>query len=101
MTKDDHRVTIARDLEPLIPNFMANRAKELLALKEAVAKCDFAQLHRIGHRMKGLGASYGFERITRLGQRIEECAKRRDAAAADEHLGEYSRYLEAVEIEFV
>lgn len=101
MTKSDFHVTIARDLEPLIPTFMANRAKEVVALKEALAKSDFAQLHRIGHRMKGLGGSYGFERITRLGQKIEECAKGRDAAGAGEQIDEYARYLEAVKIEFV
>ena len=53
-------VTVAKDLEDLVPTFMKNRAKELDTLRTALAGGDFEQLRQIGHRMKGVGNSYGF-----------------------------------------
>lgn len=100
MKDDNYRVTVARDFEPLIPGFMANRRKEIDSLRAALETSDFAQLQRIGHRMKGLGGSYGFERVTQLGKRIEDGARGRDTASVEACVGEYARYLEKVQIDF-
>ena len=100
MNDDDYRVMVARDFAPLIPGFLANRRKEVDSLRAALAAGDFAQLQRIGHRMKGLGGSYGFERVSQLGKRIEDGARGRDAASVEASVGEYARYLEMVQIDF-
>jgi len=44
-------VTVAKDLEDLIPTFMKNRAKELETLRTALAGGDLELLRQLGHRM--------------------------------------------------
>ena len=72
---DIHVVKVAKDLEDLIPVFMKNRAKEVDTLRAAVGASDFEQLRQLGHRMKGVGNSYGFAHVSTLGKRIEDAAK--------------------------
>ena len=91
-------VTVAKDLEDLIPTFMKNRGKELQTLRGALAGGDLEQLRQIGHRMKGVGTSYGFEKVSLLGQRIEDRAKAGDRATLEASIGEYADYLASVEI---
>jgi HPt (histidine-containing phosphotransfer) domain-containing protein len=91
-------VTVAKDLEDLIPTFMKNRGKELETMRGALAAGDFEQLRQIGHRMKGVGNSYGFEKVSQLGKQIEDCAKASDRAALEAGIGEYGRYLASVQI---
>ncbi|MCC6212270.1 MAG: Hpt domain-containing protein [Burkholderiales bacterium] len=91
-------VTVARDLEDLIPTFMKNRAKELETLRGALAGGDFEQLRQVGHRMKGVGNSYGFEKVSELGKRIEDGAKASDRATLETSFAEYADYLARVKI---
>ncbi len=91
-------VTVAKDLEDLIPTFMKNRGKELETLRAALAAGDFEQLRQIGHRMKGVGNSYGFEKVSQLGKQIEDGAKASDRAALGAQIGEYESYLASVKI---
>src|SRR5438094_447007 len=63
MNDKAYKVTVAKDLEDLIPAFMRNRNKELETLKVALAAADFEQLRQLGHRMKGVGNSYGFAHV--------------------------------------
>jgi HPt (histidine-containing phosphotransfer) domain-containing protein len=91
-------VTVAKDLEDLIPTFMKNRTKELETLATALGGGDYEQLRQLGHRMKGVGNSYGFEKVSVLGKQIEDHAKagNRDAIAAN--IADYTDYLARVTI---
>jgi HPt (histidine-containing phosphotransfer) domain-containing protein len=95
-----YTVTVARDLEDLIPAFMSNRRKELDTLRVALAAADFEQLRQLGHRMKGVGNSYGFSHVSTLGKHIEEGARSGDRAALEARIGEYAEYLAKVQIVF-
>lgn len=91
-------VTVAKDLEDLIPTFMKNRAKELETLRAAVAAGDFDQLRQLGHRMKGVGNSYGFEKVSLLGKQIEDGAKTGDRAGLEACIANYTDYLARLSI---
>ena len=100
MDASHYKVTVARDLEDLIPVFMSNRKKELDTLRLALASADFDQLRQLGHRMKGVGYSYGFDHVSTLGKHIEEGARSGDRAALEARIREYADYLAKVQIEF-
>jgi histidine phosphotransfer protein HptB len=100
MGEDDYKVTVAKDLEDLIPVFMKNRHKELDALRVALASADFEQLRQLGHRMKGVGNSYGFARVSDLGKTIEDGARSGDRAALQASISEYQDYLAKVQIAY-
>jgi len=91
-------VVVAKDLEDLVPTFMKNRNKELETLRSAFAAGDMEQLRQLGHRMKGVGNSYGFEKVSTLGKQIEDGAKAGAGAGLDKVIAEYADYLARVKI---
>ena len=91
-------VVVAKDLEDLIPTFMKNRTKELETLRVALGAGDMEQLRQLGHRMKGVGSSYGFEQVSAIGKRIEDGAKVKDLPALEALIMEYTDYLARVTI---
>jgi HPt (histidine-containing phosphotransfer) domain-containing protein len=98
MNEAAHTVTVAKDLEDLIPTFMKNRTKELDTLRSAVSSGDMEQLRQLGHRMKGVGNSYGFEKVSTLGKQIEDGAKSNDRAGLEACIAQYADYLARVKI---
>jgi HPt (histidine-containing phosphotransfer) domain-containing protein len=95
-----YSVTVEKDLEDLIPTFMRNRQKEHDALKVSLAASDFEQLRQLGHRMKGVGNSYGFTHVSTLGKMIEDGARSGDRAGLAAAIGEYGEYLSKVKITY-
>lgn len=98
MSQDVHTVKVAKDLEDLIPVFMKNRLKEVDALRSAVSAADFEQLRQLGHRMKGVGNSYGFAHVSDIGKRVEDAASAADTAALQACVDEYADYLAKVTV---
>jgi len=98
MTDHQLTVTIAKDLADLIPMFFENRKKEIASLRTALAAGDFEQLRQLGHRMKGVGNSYGFAAISEIGKRVEDGARAADRAGINACLGEYADYLSRVQV---
>jgi len=100
MTEDAYKVTVAKDLEDLIPVFLNNRSKELDALRVALAAVDFEQLRQIGHRMKGVGTSYGFPQVSGFGKGVEDAARSGDRALLDACVKQYADFLAKVKITY-
>jgi HPt (histidine-containing phosphotransfer) domain-containing protein len=100
MSAAAYKVKVDKDLADLIPTYMNNRRKELDNLRAALAAADFEQLRLLGHRMRGVGNSYGFEDITDLGKHIEDGARAGDKAALEAHIARYGDYLSRVEIAY-
>ena len=100
MNAEDYKVTVAKDLADLIPVFMKNRHKELDTLRTALAAANFEQLRQLGHRMKGVGNSYGFTHVSTLGKYIEDGARSGDRAALQASIDEYQDYLSKVQITY-
>jgi HPt (histidine-containing phosphotransfer) domain-containing protein len=100
MTQDARTVKVSKDLEDLIPTYLENRKKELEVLRQAVRGADFEQIRQIGHRMRGVGVSYGFDDVTSLGKLIEDAAKTADQAALDKHVAAYGEYLSNLRITY-
>jgi len=100
MTQDARTVKVSKDLEDLIPTYLTNRNKELDTLRQALAGGDFEQMRQIGHRMRGVGVSYGFDDVTSLGKLIEEGAKAGDKAGLEKHIADYGDYLSNLRITY-
>lgn len=98
MSQDMHTVKVAKDLEDLIPVFMKNRTKEVDSLRSALSASDFEQLRQLGHRMKGVGNSYGFAFVSTVGKRVEDAAKLSDTIALQACVDEYAEYLTRVKV---
>jgi len=98
MTDQHIDVSVEKDLEDLIPTYMANRAKEVATLRTLLAVGDLEQLSGVGHRMKGVGEPYGFNKVSSLGKLIQEYAKNGDRFGIEKCIDEYADYLPRVHI---
>src|SRR5450755_1930645 len=68
------RVVAPQGLEDLIPEYLANRQADLLALAEAISQHEWQTIRVIGHGMKGSGAGYGFPTLSDIGANLENAA---------------------------
>src|SRR5438128_2285834 len=77
---------------------IAARRYDIAETRVALASADFEQLRQLGHRMKGVGNSYGFNHVSTLGKYIEDGARSGDRAGLQARIAEYAEYLSKVKI---
>jgi HPt (histidine-containing phosphotransfer) domain-containing protein len=93
-------VIVPKDLEDLIPSFLANRQRELALLTSALVASDLVRLRQLGHRMKGVGCAYGFAPITALGERVEHFVSACDLTSVAECVAQYGDFLSKLRVKF-
>jgi signal transduction histidine kinase/DNA-binding response OmpR family regulator len=90
-------VEVTPTVAALVPGFLANREKDLLAARAALKRRDYHGLWVLAHTMKGLGASYGFDGITDIGAALEKAALAHDDAGVLRAVEALESYLGRVE----
>ena len=98
MAETAFTVTLTRDFEDLVPLFVENRRKELESLRSALAAGRYDKLQQLGHRMKGVGSTYGFDRVSILGGLIADGATATNREALEARIAEYAEYLARVRV---
>jgi HPt (histidine-containing phosphotransfer) domain-containing protein len=83
-------------LQDLIPGFIDKRRQDLPKFAEALAAADYETVRKLGHNLKGTGASYGFDLLSEFGAQIEEAAKLQDRATIHAKVEELTRYLTSI-----
>jgi len=79
-----------------VPMFLQSRRQDVITMFDALARGDFETVERLGHCMKGAGASFGFQAITDIGAAIEHEARSAHAEASRTRVDELSTYLDRV-----
>jgi len=97
---DKIEVIVDSDLEDLIPGFLENRMQDLEKLQQAAKRGDFGTLQSIGHSLKGVGGGYGFDRMSKIGEGIENAGRTSDLEAANGRVAELADYLSRLNIVF-
>ena len=92
-------VQIDPDILNLIPSFLESRKQDVTTLRETLISGDLETARRIGHTLKGVGASYGFASITVFGQAIERAVIDGKLKVAREEIDQLESYLYAVVVE--
>jgi signal transduction histidine kinase len=100
VSHDSEKVVIHADPEiaDLIPKFLQNRQKDILAIELALAQNDFATIRMLGHSMKGAGGGYGFNGVTEIGKNLEEAAKEENSDLIRKGVFDLTEYLRNVEV---
>jgi HPt (histidine-containing phosphotransfer) domain-containing protein len=91
-------VYIDQGLEEIVPGFLENRRRDVQKLETALQQNNLAQIHIIGHRMKGDGGGYGFDAISMMGAALEQAAAREDRVAIQRHTAELIEFLARVTV---
>ena len=100
MTDAKITVKVDPDLEELIPGFLENRRKDIVGLRDAVARGDVKSLQSTGHSLKGVGGGYGFDGLSEIGAKIEAAAKTGDVNAIGPLVESLADYMDRVEVVF-
>jgi HPt (histidine-containing phosphotransfer) domain-containing protein len=108
MSRDDQTeqeekiiVIVDAELEDLIPGFLETWQEELWSVSKALEKGDYETIRKLGHEMKGIGCSCGFDAVTELGDDLEKAAKAKAWEVIAKTSDRLSCYLERVEVVFV
>lgn len=91
------RVEVTPTVAALVPGFLANREKDVRAAQAALKRRDYHALWVLGHTMKGLGASYGFDGITDIGLSLEKAALAHEDASVARAIDALGTYLGSVD----
>ncbi|MDR4469474.1 MAG: Hpt domain-containing protein [Nitrospira sp.] len=97
-SNDRVTVEISRDLEEIVPIFLKNRAHDLRTIWDALTRQDFGTIQNVGHRLKGDGGGYGFNRITEIGASMEQAAKQKDYSLTEQQILHLEEFLKRVDV---
>jgi HPt (histidine-containing phosphotransfer) domain-containing protein len=90
-------VDVTSTIAPLVPNFLANRGKDVQSARAALKRRDYHGLWVLAHTMKGLGSSYGFDAISDIGVQLERAALAHEEANALRAIEALESYLGRVD----
>jgi hypothetical protein len=93
-------VNVDGEIARLVPQFLANRAIDVDKLRAALSLSHFEAIRATGHGLKGVGTSYGFPDISRLGEAIEEAASRCDSGAIALLVADLDGYLARLDVRY-
>jgi len=93
-------VEVDEGLSELIPGFLTHKRADVVTIFDANTRRDYAEIGRIAHRIKGEGASYGFETMTEMGRSLEHAAAIRDDSAVAALARQLLNYMDRLEIVF-
>ncbi len=93
-------VEVDEGLSDLIPGFLTHKRADVATIFDANARRDYAEVGRIAHRIKGEGASYGFDSMTEMARSLEHAAAMRDDGAVVTLARQMLTYMDRLEIVF-
>jgi CheY-like chemotaxis protein len=86
-------IHLDKSIRPLVPGYLENRKEDIQRIKFALEKNNFNTIEDLGHKMKGSGKCYGFEKISMLGHRIEVFARQKNVGEIEESVDQMQDYL--------
>ncbi len=84
-------------LKKLMPKFLNTTRENSGKILEAVEDKNFDTVKLLGHRMKGNGKSYGFAKISEIGQTLEEAAISENVDVIHQQVTDLQSYLDQVQ----
>lgn len=92
------RIEVDAEIADLIPEFLSDRTADVASIRTHLIACDWEPIRVLGHNMKGMGGSYGFEAISVFGSRIELAAHNADPMTVEQVTDQLAAYLETLEV---
>jgi HPt (histidine-containing phosphotransfer) domain-containing protein len=93
-----HVVRADPEIADLIPEFLEMRQEDVKTILEALEKNDFKTIYILAHSMKGSGGGYGFDRISVIGNFLEDAAENKDPEECLRVVNVLANYLANVKV---
>ena len=98
---DTITVEVNSEVQSIVPEFLENRKKDCLLINSLLEGNSFSEIRSLGHRMKGVGGSFGFDDVSEIGEIIEIAALAADKETISSSVLRLSNYLERVVVVYV
>jgi hypothetical protein len=85
-------------VKDLAGKYLENRRKNIEDASGLIKSEDWKGLWAIGHKLRGVGQIYGFNKISEIGLKLEEAAEKKDQIKSEELCLELTEYLNNVEV---
>jgi CheY-like chemotaxis protein len=96
-TKSEHvhieKLPLDKSIRSLVPEYLKDRKEDIQKIRHALEKRNFGTIEDLGHKMKGSGKCYGFEKISMFGHRFETSAREKNIEKIEESVGQMQDYL--------
>jgi HPt (histidine-containing phosphotransfer) domain-containing protein len=76
--------------------YLSRREADLKDCVLSLENKNIATLERIGHQMKGNGATFGFDALSDIGQGLEKAARAHDWKKMEEFVKAFQRHLQEI-----
>lgn len=94
----DRAARAAKRLAEQTPAYLDSCRRDVVSMLAALGRADFDAVIILGHNLRGSGGAYGFQTITDIGVGLEQAAESADTDASRKWVGEFSSYLDPVEL---
>jgi HPt (histidine-containing phosphotransfer) domain-containing protein len=91
-------VQMLSGFEELVPGYLERQRHEVFGMTSLLAAFDYERLRVLGHNLRGSGASYGFDELTRFGAELELAAEEADYDAVALQIPQLDDYLSRVRL---
>jgi PAS domain S-box-containing protein len=96
-TRRNVRVRPPEGVLAFVPRYLENIRRNMNDILVGIGHSDYEVAGKLGHRMKGSGASYGFPEITSVGAAVETAARDTDGDEIRRQLLNLAKYLDLAE----
>lgn len=91
-------IFVEDDFLDLAEMYVGAKKKEIPDYREALAKNDMKTIKDLSHKMKGTGASYGFDYLTEVGAAIEQASLIGDAVTVESLIDKFEEHINQIVI---
>lgn len=95
------KAVIDKSIESLIPLFFHKRQEDIKMLTDFIEKRDYEEIKKLGHKVSGTAANYGFLDLADIARSMEIAANEQDDLRLKELFKDFRSYVSTVEIEYV
>lgn len=98
MNTDQIEILVDDDFLDLAEMYLDSKKKDITLYKDALANKDYKAIKDASHKMKGTGASYGFEYLTELGKKMEDASLAEDHPTIVDLVNDFESHLSKITI---
>jgi len=94
-------IEVDSELEEIVPNFLKNREKDLLELKQLLENNDIEGIEKIGHKVAGSSGGYGFHELGVISKEIELTAIAKEFEPLKPLIEKFENYVLNLEVKYI
>ena len=77
----------------LLNKYIQRRVEDLSECQHFLKAREFKEIEKIGHQLKGNGATFGFPEVSEIGSTLERSAAKSDSREIEQALNAFSDWL--------